>query len=477
MILLTLGLFGFIFTLTAAETPPCPELTGRIVFPHSESYEKDRLVSNYYSSKDKYPYAIVYAQKREDVQNAVKWALCKDIPIRVRSGGHNHEAFSTGTRAIVIDVSEMKQFDLDTAKSIAQIGPGNTNKELYDKLFDKGLTHAGGTCSEVGISGLVLSGGMGPLARREGLACDSLLSFEMVDASGNLLKVTPDNEYKDLFWAARGGGGGNFGIITSLTLKVYPAKDVTWFNLGWDWTQPIDQIIASWQDIFSKQDKKWFSHLDLWSKAFPSEKFKKQPIKIMGMFWGSPEQAREHLKPLFDIAKPKSEVFESVSWAKSIQEIEDSTAVFVSDKPEYKSTGAFVMDPMPKEAIDLLCKSLSESTYPLYNVLYFTLGGKTMEIPSNESAFYYRKALFFSQYSTQWLNPHDDKPQIAFIDKVREMLSPYTKGDYIGNPDLSLNDYMSEYYGYNAARLQEIKAKYDPKEMFVHPQSIPLPEN
>lgn len=477
MIFVSALLSGFFLPLLMADTPPCPTLTGRVIYPHSETYDKDRLVSNYYTSKDKYPFAIVYCQKTEDVQNAVKWAVCKDIPIRVRSGGHNHEGFSTGTRALVIDVSEMKQFDLDPIAKTATLGPGNTNKEMYDKLFEKGLTHAGGTCSEVGISGLVLSGGMGPLARREGLTADSLISFEMVDAEGKVIKATADNEYKDLFWATRGGGGGNFGILTSITLRVFPVTDVTWFNIGWDWSQPIDKIITAWQAFFAKQDKQWFSHLDIWSKAFPVDKFKKQPVKIMGMFWGTPEEAKKELQPLLSIAPPKSEVFEKVSWAKSIKEIEDSTAVFISDKPEYKSTGAFVMDPLPKEAIDLLYKSLNESNYPLYNVLLFTLGGKTMEVPSNKSAFYYRKALFLAQYSIQWLNEKEDKSHIAFIDEVREMLEPYTKGDYVGNPDPNVDNYMLTYYGPNAERLMEIKAKYDPKNFFMHPQSIPLPDD
>jgi FAD/FMN-containing dehydrogenase len=103
---------------------------------------------------------------------------------------------------------------------------------------------------------------MGPLLRRVGLTCDSLISFEMVDANGKMIYAAKDNEHKDLFWATCEGGGGNFGIMTSMKIRIYPAADVTWFNIGWDWNQPIEQIIAAWQDFFATPDRNWFSHLD-----------------------------------------------------------------------------------------------------------------------------------------------------------------------------------------------------------------------
>jgi FAD/FMN-containing dehydrogenase len=266
----------------------CPQLTGRVVMPTDAQYEKARLVSNYYSSMDSRPKAIVYCQNVQDVQNAVKWARCHHVPIRIRSGGHNHEGFSTGTDVVVIDVSEMKKVQVDKEKGVATVQPGITGGELYHTLFKEGLTQVGGTCEDVGISGLVLTGGMGPLARIKGLTCDTLVSFDMVDAHGNVITATADNEHKNLFWAACGGGAGNFGVLTSITLKVYPAKQVTWFNIGWNWDQPIEEVIAQWQKFFLNGDRRWFSHLDLWSKPFPSEKFDKQPVNALGVCFGTP---------------------------------------------------------------------------------------------------------------------------------------------------------------------------------------------
>lgn len=450
----------------------CIRLTGRVVLPTDPGFEKARLVSNYYTSKNKQPNAIVYCQCAQDVQNAVKWARCNSLNVHVRSGGHNHEGYSTGDNALVIDVSEMKQLHIDKEKKIITVQPGLTNGELYSKLYTVGLTQVGGTCADVGISGFMLSGGMGPLYKRHGLGCDNLLYLEMVDANGNLIKATKDNEHKDLFWACQGGGAGNFGVITLMKIQVYPADNVTWFNIGWDWNQPINQVIAGWQNFFYKADENWFSHIDIWSKGFPKES-KKQPVKILGVYWGTPEQARQELAPLLQIGKPTDEVIKTVTWIEAIQEFEDSTSVFITDRPEYKSSGAYVMQDLPKDAINTITSTLGKSRAPLFNILMFSFADSAIKAAPNDTAYYYRDAKAFMSISNQWLNETDDKEQLAALDALRKKLQPFIEGDYIGNPDTTFKDYLKEYYGANVPKLEQIKLKYDPDNVFRYLQSIP----
>lgn len=447
------------------------ELTGKVVWPHSLEYDKARLVSNYYPSKNKHPEVIVYCQNREDVIHAVNWARNNKKTVRIRSGAHSHEGFSTGDRAVVIDVSQMKKLEIKNNQAIVE--PGLTNGELYRILYEKGLTHIGGTCSDVGASGLVLSGGMGPLLRKHGLTCDNLFSLDIVMADGQVITATAENEHQDLFWACRGGGAGNFGVVVSMQMKVYPAEKVTWFNIGWDWNAPVGQIIQAWQDFFEKQDQRWFSHLDIWAKPFPIDQFQKQPLKILGVFWGTPEQAQKEMAPILKIASPNVKIFETVPWVKVIQEFEDSTAVFITDKPEYKSTGAFAMEKLPEEAISIIINTLKNSQTPLLNVLFFSMGGAVAEIPSDATAYYYRKDKFFLSYNSQWLKENEDVKQIKEVDILRQKLLPYTEGDYIGNPDRSFTDYLTVYYGNNADRLKCVKRKYDPQQLFQYEQSVP----
>lgn len=449
----------------------CPNLTGFVVLPEQQQYEKARLVSNYYNSKNSHPDAIVYVQNTEDVQNAVKWALCKKLPVRIRSGGHNHEGFSTGN-GLVIDVSKMKKVVVDHSTNRATIQPGITGGELYTLLSKEGLTQVGGTCGDVGISGLVLTGGMGPLLRKHGLTCDTLISLDMVTAKGEVITATKDNEYKDLFWACRGGGGGNFGVVTSIVLQLVPAPQVTWFNLGWDWEQPVEEVINRWQELFAPADKKWFSHIDIWAKSFPVGQLKKQPLKVLGVYYGTPEEAKKDLEPFLKIGKLNDQTIERVEWVQAIRNFEDATAVFLTDKPEYKSTGAFAMKPLPPEAVKIIVDTLQNTTFPLMNVLLFSMGGVAAEVSPTDSAYYYRKAPFFVDYSIQWLKESEDKAQVAELDDLRNQLLPYTAGDYIGNPDRSLKDYMQTYYGENAAKLRCVKRKYDPQNLFRFEQGV-----
>jgi FAD/FMN-containing dehydrogenase len=466
--LIIASLICFSTLVLAAE---CPEPTGTVLLPGQADYEKGRLVSNYYTSKNSYPDAIVYCENTQDVQNAVKWALCKKLPVRIRSGGHNHEGFSTG-KGLLIDVSKMKQVKIDRSTNIATIQPGITGGDLYSLLSKEGLTQVGGTCGDVGISGLVLTGGMGPLVRKYGLTCDTLLALEMVNAEGKVIHVTKDNEYKDLFWACRGGGGGNFGVVTSIVLQTYPSAKVTWFNIGWDWDQPVGEVFDTWQKLFADGNKKWFSHIDIWAKPFPTEKLKKLPLKVLGVYYGTPEEAKKDLEPFLNIGKPKEQTIKQVEWVQAIKGFEEATAVFLTDKPEYKSTGAFAMKPFPKEAVNLIVDTLKKSQSPLLNVLLFSMGGACAGIAPEDSAYFYRKALFFTSYSVQWLNPADDKVQTAELDTLRTQLLPYTEGDYVGNPDRNLSDYLSVYYGSNADKLRVIKRKYDPDNVFQFEQGI-----
>lgn len=481
LLMLCLGLF-FIYhfsitkrsQISLSSAIDCPKLTGKIVKKIDPSYDKDRLVSNYYTSKNKFPEVIVYCQNAQDVQNAVKWARCHNVPIRIRSGGHHHEGYSTGNDVIVIDVSHMKSLNVNTTTDIAQAQPGLNNEELYSKLFNQGLTHVGGTCGQVSLSGLILTGGMGPLLRRIGLGCDALISVDIVDANGEIIHATKNNEHKDLFWATCGGGGGNLGIVVSMEIKVYPVTDVTWFNIGWDWNQPVERVIEQWQKFFEKADRNWFSHLDLWAKSFPVKKLKKQPIKVMGFFWGKPEQARKQLEPLLNIGKPTEITFEFVNWKEAINSIVESTAVFLTNKPEYKSSGAFVKDILPKEAINIIVDTLQKSKSPLLNVLFFSMGGATADIAPSETAYFYRDAKFFINYSSQWLKENEDQKHKIELKTLRERLFSYTIGDYVGNPDPDIEDYLTSYYGDNVAKLKKIKRKYDPENIFNFEQSIPL---
>lgn len=178
------------------------------------------------------------------------------------------------------------------------------------------------------------------------------------------------------------------------------------------------------------------------------------------------------MDPILSIGKPTEQVIETVNWDKAIHLFEESTAVFVTDKPEYKSTGAFVMQKLPQEAVSIVADTLKKSSSPLFNVLLFSMGGAS-QIDPQATAYYYRDAKFFICYSIQWLRENEDVKQTNEVDGLRQKLLPYTVGDYIGNPDRNIKDYLKTYYGENVLKLRRIKRKYDPENIFQYEQSIP----
>ena len=221
-----------------------PELTGRIVTPKDPQYNVDRQDFNTFF--DKFPLVIVYAQETQDVVNAVKWARYWKVPMRIRSGGHSYEAFSVLNAGIVIDLSEMTQVDIECKRGTVIAQTGLRNNALYKTLGAEGLVVPSGACPTPAIGGVTLGGGHSILSRPWGLTLDHLLELEMVDANGNLIHASADHN-ANLFWASRGGGGGNFGICTPFRYRTHCIDTVGFAEISWD-IKDLKSVLRAWQE-------------------------------------------------------------------------------------------------------------------------------------------------------------------------------------------------------------------------------------
>ena len=187
-------------------------LTGIVITKESPNYEECCLAWN--RAINKHPLVIVYCQNNDDIINAINWAKEYKVSFRIRSGTHHYEGYSTGDNLLVIDVSEMNKIELND--TTVKIQGGVRNRELYEAVCGAGYPFPGGGCPTVGAVGYTLGGGWGYSSRLLGLGCDQLIEAEMITANGELV-VANESQNEDLFWALRGSGGGNFGVITSLT--------------------------------------------------------------------------------------------------------------------------------------------------------------------------------------------------------------------------------------------------------------------
>jgi len=260
------------------------QIHGSVVTPGSHGYNRDRvLVNTRYDGV--HPAAIVYCESAGDVQTAVKWARGHGIHIVARSGRHSYAGYST-TSGVVIDVSRLGF--VQPHGHTAKIGAGATLIDIYSKLWQHGhRTIPGGSCPTVCIAGLAQGGGVGYTARKFGLTLDSIREFSIVIWNGRKLLCSP-SRHADLFWAVRGGGGGNFGIVTSFLFTTHPVGNVSTFFIQWPWSSAA-RAVAAWQHFAPHAPGALFSDLILSSG---------RSVTAQGQFLGSPSALRRLLRTL-----------------------------------------------------------------------------------------------------------------------------------------------------------------------------------
>lgn len=458
-------------------------LTGRVLYPGDPGWEDAR--KNYDTRFDVQPRAVVYCQGAADVAGAVRWARANDVPFRARSGRHSYEGYSLIEGGLVIDLGDMDNVSVDREAGTADIGAGIYMLECSEWLGEVGVTIPLATGPTVGLGGLTLGGGFGLTSRKFGLTCDSLLAVEMVDARGEVIRASAQ-EHPDLFWACRGGGGGNFGIATRFTFRVHPVSLVAAFMVQWNWDQ-FDDVVANWQTWAYEVDDGVSGALQLVTDG---------TIKLYGMFTpDSPQdlpRLQDLLAPLIaavpPAAPPTIQTLPFVLAARLFFGEGDQTvsvqdpvwAVHVhSDGQIYKSTSAAAMAPLSPDAIETLRQFL-ESVPPLSQpavqpsmVQLLPGGGAPGRVAPDATAVYLRQARCIVQYDAFWAAPADGPVTMAWVESFRTAMLPYTHGAYVNYVDSLLPDYLRAYYGPNLERLVQVKAKYDPENVFRFPQSIP----
>ncbi|MBA2505472.1 MAG: FAD-dependent oxidoreductase, partial [Thermoleophilaceae bacterium] len=193
------------------------------------------------------PLAVLRAAGARDVQAAVQWAAKNDVPVAARSGGHSYAGYSTVRNGLVIDLRSLDRVTVSSGSRSVRIGPGARLIEVYAGLAAKGLAVPGGTCPTVGFGGLALGGGYGFASRALGMTCDTIESMRVVTAGGSLLTADEDTN-ADLFWALRGGGGGNFGIVTRFTVNASREGSAAFYSASWP-AGATEDAIAAWQGL------------------------------------------------------------------------------------------------------------------------------------------------------------------------------------------------------------------------------------
>lgn len=432
-------------------------LTGQVILPGNFLYPKARQVWN--EAINKYPCIIVYCFDVCDIVNAVEWSKKHGVKLRIRSGGHNYEGYSIGNDVLVIDTSFMNNIRVNCEDNTVEVQAGTRLMKLYETLSRYGYTFPGGTCPTVAISGLVLGGGIGLSARYLGLTADSLAAAEMIDARGNGL-IADNCHNESLFWALRGGGGGNFGVVTSYKFNLCKVDKITLIQLEWHNNKPARlEFLQVWQE--------WLRGLDCRATAFGG--IYKQGAWVNSFFYGRPEEAEQVFEPLLNIPGITFKNIEYVEFIEAVRQI----ASGYPDREAFKSTGRFVQRCFSQaELANLITIIDNAPTDASSYISVYSLGGAIKEVDDDETAFFYRRADYIMGISSTWKTKEEAPAHKQWVEKGFRYIYTLTVGSFVNFPYNELPDYQEAYYGENVRKLECVKKKYDPHNVFTFPQSI-----
>jgi FAD/FMN-containing dehydrogenase len=430
------------------------------------------------------PQAVVLCKTPADVSETIGFAKRMHLQVAVRGGGHS-VAGRSSTTGMVIDVSPMSSVEVDNG--VVTVGAGVRLGDLYDALAEHGLTIPAGCGPTVGIAGLALGGGIGIMGRSHGLTSDHLLHAQIVLADGRVVECD-DQHDEDLFWALRGAGGGNFGVVTSFKFRTLQAPMGTVFRLGWPLTH-AEALIQAWQTWAPTAPDELDATLRLTAGGDdPSPR-----VELVGAMIGTDGDAAGLLDELAARAgvNPSSGDRQHMPYRAMKRYLADLGSVD-DDQPGHASAdpppeghifsrSEFFRQPLPSEAITALVENLMRATTgdSWREVAFMPWGGAYNRVPSDATAFAHRDELFIIQHLTT-ISPKAaaaaNQAERRWLERSWALVHPWGSGGVYPNfPDPDLEDWAHAYYGDNYDRLVRIKATYDPDDFFQFHQSLTKP--
>lgn len=433
-------------------------VAGKAIRPGDPEYEGARRIWNAHVSKR--PGLIVRCAGTADVVQAVKFARANNVVVAIRGGGHNVAGRALCDDGIVIDLSAMKAVFVDPARGTARVQGGATLGDVDRETHAFGRAVPVGVVSRTGIAGLTLGGGVGWLVRKYGLACDNLLSCEVVTAEGDIVTASAD-ENADLFWALR-GGGGNFGIVTSFLFRTHPVSTV----LGGLIVHPRDRardVIRHYRDFMVSAPGELTAYAGLITSPDG------QPVVgVIVCYCGDLAEGERVLKPLRQFGPPVMDAVQPMPFPAMQKLLDDA---FPDGTQNYwKST---FLKALSDPAIDVIVEHANKMESPLSGVVIEYYAGAAGRTGAGETAFAHRQAEYDIGFMAQWTDPSENDKHMAWARNMAEAMKPHSSGAYLLN-FLSEEDAdtIKAAFGANYPRLAQVKKKYDPTNFFSVNQNI-----
>ncbi|MFE9839871.1 FAD-binding oxidoreductase [Streptomyces sp. NPDC005551] len=469
---------------TAADwTALARDLDGPLIRPGDGSWPTAHQLYNTRFDSLK-PAAVAYAAHTDDIRTALSYARAHAVKVSIRNGGHSYAGWSSGNGRLVLDVSRLSRIRASGGEAV--IGAGAKLIDVYRALAAKGVTIPAGSCPTVGVSGLTLGGGHGVVSRAYGLTCDSLTGATLITADGKRLTVNA-TEHEDLFWALRGAGNGNFGVVTELRFKTHPAPRAVTAYMSWPWSRAA-AVVKAWQEWGPAQaDEIWSScHLASAAGGTPTVSVSAFSLGTYGELQNAVDRLADRIgAPARSVSLKRRSYEESMEvYAGCSAYADDAMCHLPGSTPGRSPQGAlgretyaarsdFFDRSVSSAGIQALLNQVSGVRGGAGSIAFTALGGAVNRVSPTATAFVHRRSRMLAQYIASWRAGTSGTTAQAWLDTAHRAMARHASGAaYQNYTDPTLTNWRKAYYGDAATRLTAVKKQYDPDRFFTFPQAL-----
>jgi FAD/FMN-containing dehydrogenase len=440
------------------------QVGGRVITPDDPAYDQARTI--FYGGFDRRPQVVIQAAGHDDVARVVTLARETGLELAVRSGGHSPAGHSVVEGGIVLDLSAMRALDIDTKARTAWAEPGLTAGEYTVAAARHGLATGFGDTGSVGIGGITLAGGIGYLVRTHGLTIDQLLAAELVTADSQLLRVD-DQSHPELFWALR-GGGGNFGVATRLQFRLHPLAQVVG---GMLLLPATPEVVAGFIALAEAAPEELSTIANVMPAPplpfLPATQHGQLVIMALMVYAGEVEAGQRAVAPFQALASPLADLVKPMAYPE----------IYPPEDPDYHPAAVghtMFVDHVDRQVAETIVKYLQASEASVRVAQLRVLGGAMARVPAEATAFAHRASRIMVNLAAFYDGPADRAVREGWVAEFAAALQQGDTGAYVGFlGDEGQARVRLAYPGSTWDRLIQVKARYDPTNLFRLNQNIP----